>query len=158
MEYTSYIAMLGYLFLLLGSVLAAIGIGGTGNEIVATMLGWTVAIPIGIFGLECAIKGSCTSYALIVAYMTVAIGVFSLLAGLYIVAIGPEWPRITQSYWWMSRAHYPHYPHSRFHRHHGQQWVHRHPGSLTDHEHHNNSNDTHHRYHDEVEVRRYPTA
>ena len=146
MEYTSYIAMLGYLFLLLGSVLAAIGIGGTGNEIVATMLGWTVAIPIAIFGLECAIKGSCTSYALIVAYMTVAIGVFSLLAGLYIVAVGPEWPRITRSYWWMSRAPYPYHPRSRHHRHPGHN---RHHGRLSD---------THHRYHEEVEVRRYPDA
>jgi hypothetical protein len=138
MEYTSYIAMLGYLFLLLGSVLAAIGIGGTGNEIVATMLGWTVAIPIGIFGLECAIKGSCTSYALIVAYITVAIGVFSLLAGLYIIAIGPEWPRMSKSHWWMSRAQYPHHANPRYHRH--------------------PEDGTHHRYHEEIEVRRYPDA
>jgi hypothetical protein len=93
MEYTTYIAMLGYLFLLLGSILASIGVGGTGHEIVATMMGWVITIPIALYGMECVIRGNCSSYAIGVSYLIVAVGFFSLLAGLYLVAAGPEWPR-----------------------------------------------------------------
>ncbi len=112
--------MLGYLFLLLGSILAAVGIGGSGNEIVATMVGWVITIPIALYGMECVIKGNCSSYAIVVSYMTVAIGFFSLLAGLYLVAVGPEWPRfgLTRGpYWWNSRYGYGHYHNGKYHRH-----------------------------------------
>lgn len=122
MEYTTYIAMLGYLFLLLGAILASIGVGGTGNEIVATMMGWVITIPIALYGMECVIRGSCTSYAIVVAYITVAIGFFSLLAGLYLVAVGPEWPPLawhSRPYWWNPRYGYGHYHDGKYHRHYG---------------------------------------
>jgi hypothetical protein len=110
MEYTTYIAMLGYLFLLLGSILASIGVGGTGHEIVATMMGWVITIPIALYGMECVIRGNCASYAIGVSYLIVAVGFFSLLAGLYLVAAGPEWPRMAARgpYWWNTQYGYRH--------------------------------------------------
>jgi len=119
MEYTTYIAMLGYLFLLLGAILASIGVGGTGNEIIATMMGWIITIPIALYGMECVIKGNCTSYAIVVSYITVAVGFFSLLAGLYLVAVGPERPHFAKhgSYWWNPRYGQGHYHNGSYHRH-----------------------------------------
>jgi hypothetical protein len=139
MEYTTYISMLGYLFLLLGSILASIGIGGTGNEIVATMVGWVITIPIALYGMECVISGNCASYAVGVSYLTVAVGFFSLLAGLYLVAVGPEWPRdnpiVKGPHWWNPRYGY---------------YSHEHDGNY--HKHYNNGGIVK----ESIEVRRYP--
>lgn len=89
MERFTLIALIGNVLFAIGMLLASISLRVDGATVFGNLVSMMITIPIALYALNCAIVGSCTTYAMLYSYLSLGIGVAVLLMGLVWLLLGP---------------------------------------------------------------------
>jgi uncharacterized membrane protein len=89
MEQQTMIALVGNILYVIGTILVSASLRVRGDLLAGNLLAMMVTIPIALYALNCAVVGSCTTYAWIYAYISVAVGILIIILGVYFMILGP---------------------------------------------------------------------
>lgn len=89
MEQQTMIALVGNILYVIGTILVSASLRVRGDLLAGNLLAMMVTIPVALYALNCAVVGSCTTYAWIYAYISVAVGILIIILGVYFMILGP---------------------------------------------------------------------
>jgi hypothetical protein len=82
MEQQTLIALVGYIGVFVGSILALASMGVSPIYTVSQSIMWMVNAAIFLYALNCSVVGQCNIYAWIIGYIALGIGIFAFIGGI----------------------------------------------------------------------------
>lgn len=81
MEQQTLIALVGYVGVFIGSILALASMGVSPVYTVSQSVMWLVNAAIFLYALNCSVVGNCNIYAWIIGYIALGVGMIALIGG-----------------------------------------------------------------------------
>ena len=82
MEQQTLLALVGYIGVFIGSILALASMGVSPIYTVSQSIMWLVNAAIFLYALNCSVVGKCNIYAWIIGYIALGVGIVALVGGI----------------------------------------------------------------------------